>query len=205
VTRILPVGAEALLVEVGSTAEARQVYRALLSAVDAGSLPCPRDLVPAARTVLVDGLSDHEAVADAVRAFLSAVADVSGRVVEVEVSYDVEDLGEVARQWGCAESDVVARHIDAEFDVSFAGFAPGFAYLVEDTAHWQEVARRVSPRTKVPAGSVALAGPYCGIYPRSMPGGWQLIGRTNIALFEADRDPPALLQPGDRVRFVERR
>jgi KipI family sensor histidine kinase inhibitor len=204
VIRILPVGVEALLVEVGSAAEARQAYRALRAAVDSGSLPRPRDLVPAAQTVLVDGVADRDAVATAVRDFYDTVDDGSGAIVEVEVTYDGDDLGEVAKQWGCAESDVIARHCETAFEVAFTGFAPGFAYLEPDTSHWREVSRRASPRTKVPAGAVGLAGPYCGIYPRAMPGGWQLIGRCDIELFDPSRARPALLQPGDRVRFVER-
>jgi len=193
------------MIEVDSTDEARWVYRALRAAVDAGDLPSPRDLVPAARTVLVDGLSDRDAVTTAIADFGDVSTESRGEVVDIEVCYDGDDLAEVARQWGCAESEVVARHVGTEFEVGFTGFAPGFAYLQADTADWPEVTRRDSPRTKVPAGAVALAGPYCGIYPRGMPGGWRLIGGTDATLFDPERDPPALLQPGDRVRFVERR
>ena len=127
-----------------------------------------------------------------------------GKAVVVPVTYDGADLAVVAAAWACDEAEVVQRHLDTAFTVAFCGFAPGFAYA---TSHGElpEVPRRESPRTRVPAGSVALAGEFCGIYPRDMPGGWQLIGRTDLALFDPDRDEPALLRPGDRVRFEARR
>jgi KipI family sensor histidine kinase inhibitor len=86
--------------------------------------------------------------------------------------------------------------------VAFCGFAPGFGYMVSPTGEW-DVPRRSSPRTKVPPGAVALAGEFAGVYPRESPGGWQLIGRTDLEVFALDRDPPALLTPGTRVRFVD--
>ena len=97
---------------------------------------------------------------------------------------------------------VVERHSATVYTVSFVGFAPGFAYLVDGDPRL-EVPRRDSPRTKVPAGSVALAGTYSGIYPRSSPGGWQIIGTTDAVLWDVHRDPPALLRPGGIVRFVQ--
>ena len=115
--------------------------------------------------------------------------------------YDGPDLDEVARLTALSPEEVAARHLNAEYVVGFLGFAPGFAYLLggDERLH---VARRAEPRERVPAGSVALAGPYSGIYPRESPGGWQLIGSTTAILFDATRDPPALLVAGDRVRFV---
>ncbi|WP_310584869.1 carboxyltransferase domain-containing protein, partial [Deinococcus sp.] len=106
-----------------------------------------------------------------------------------------------ARALGIDSSDLVRRHTEQEWTVAFCGFAPGFGYL--RSSGWvSEVPRRRSPRTRVPAGSVALAGGFTGVYPRESPGGWQLIGRTELSLFDPSRTPAALLRPGDRVRFV---
>jgi len=118
------------------------------------------------------------------------------------VRYDGPDLDDVATHLGITRSEVVARHTGQVWTVEFAGFAPGFAYLTGSEGDL-EVPRRHSPRTRIPAGSVGLAGPYSGVYPRPSPGGWQLIGRTDVTLWDAERDPPALLTPGRRVRFVE--
>jgi KipI family sensor histidine kinase inhibitor len=96
--------------------------------------------------------------------------------------------------------EVVRRHTGTEWTVAFCGFAPGFGYLTPDGEPW-DVPRRDSPRTRVPAGAVALAGGFSGVYPRESPGGWQLIGRTDVAVFDVARDPAALLRPGVRVRF----
>ena len=115
-----------------------------------------------------------------------------------------QDLAEVAAISGLSQEDVVARHLRPEYQVAFCGFAPGFAYIVGGDPALR-VPRRRNPRTAVPAGSVALADEFTGVYPRQMPGGWQLIGRTDAVLWDLDRDPPALLPPGTRVRFVEGR
>ena len=117
--------------------------------------------------------------------------------------YDGEDLPDVARTTGLGQREVVERHLRAEYVVAFCGFAPGFAYLSGGDPALR-VSRRNSPRTRVPAGSVGLADEFTGVYPRQMPGGWQLIARTDVVLWDLDRDPPALLPPGTRVRFVER-
>ena len=112
--------------------------------------------------------------------------------MEVPVVYDGADVDELARLWDVSTAEVAARHADTEFEVAFCGFAPGFAYLRGLDA---DVPRRSSPRPRVPAGSVALAGRYCGIYPTESPGGWQLVGRTSAQLFDPGREPPALLAP----------
>ena len=123
------------------------------------------------------------------------------REVEIPVRYDGPDLADVARRTGLSEDEVVARHMGATYTVAFLGFAPGFPYLRGlDPA--LRVPRHETPRTSVPAGSVGVAGEQTGIYPRSSPGGWRLLGRTDVVLFDLDRDPPALLAAGDRVRFV---
>ena len=120
-------------------------------------------------------------------------------VVEIPVRYDGPDLADVAAHWGVDEAEVARVHAGAEYRVAFCGFAPGFGYL---TGLPREVPRRATPRTSVPAGSVALAGPYTGVYPRASPGGWQLIGTTDAVLWDHTRVPAALLAPGTRVRFT---
>ena len=119
------------------------------------------------------------------------------------MTYDGPDLADVASHTGLSEDEIVAAHTGAPWTVAFGGFAPGFAYLVGGDERLA-VPRRESPRTSVPAGSVGLAGEFSGVYPRSSPGGWQLIGHTDAVMFDVDRDPPALLAPGAQVRFVEK-
>jgi KipI family sensor histidine kinase inhibitor len=166
------------------------------------------DLVPAARTVLVifdaAKTSAERVVADISARQIGPATEREGPLVEVPVVYDGEDLAEVAALSGLSERDVVARHLGPDYRVAFCGFAPGFAYIAGGDPALR-VPRRRSPRTAVPAGSVALADEFTGVYPRQMPGGWQLIGRTDAVLWSLDRDPPALLPPGARVRFVEAR
>ena len=131
---------------------------------------------------------------------LSAAAP---RMRTIPVVYGGEhgvDLAEVATLTGLAEAEVVRRHTAADLRVHFLGFAPGFAYLGE-LPDEVRVPRLATPRTRTPAGSVAIAGAMTGIYPAALPGGWRLIGRTPISLFDADREPPAYLAPGDFVRF----
>jgi KipI family sensor histidine kinase inhibitor len=118
------------------------------------------------------------------------------------VTYDGPDLDDVTRLTGLSRAEVVAAHTGTPWRVAFGGFAPGFAYLVGGDPRLR-VPRRVRPRPSVPAGSVALAGEFSGVYPRSSPGGWQLLGRTDTVLWDVDRDPPALLTPGTIVRFVD--
>ncbi|MGQ4361335.1 5-oxoprolinase subunit B family protein [Streptomyces sp. SAS_272] len=199
--RILPVGDDALLVEVASGAEAEALHAELVRRRAAGLLRA-REIVPAARTVLLDGLADPGRVASELAA--AEVPPVPAReqaVVEIPTRYDGPDLAEVAARWGVPEREVAGIHAAAEFRVAFCGFAPGFGYLTGLPARY-DVPRRATPRTAVPAGSVALAGPYTGVYPRASPGGWQLIGTTDVVLWDHTRVPAALLSPGTRVRFV---
>jgi KipI family sensor histidine kinase inhibitor len=122
-------------------------------------------------------------------------------VVELPVHYDGEDLGELADLLGIGPDELVRRHTASEWTVAFCGFAPGFGYLTQPGGQW-DVPRRSTPRTTVPSGSVGLAGEFSGVYPRESPGGWQLIGRTDVAVFDLAREPAALLRPGVRVRFT---
>jgi len=159
------------------------------------------DVVPGHCTVLAtwtDAPPDLRGFAERALAGLTAPA---GGAVELHVRYDGPDLGEIARLTGLSPEEVVARHLAAETTVAFLGFQPGFAYLLGIDPRLQ-VPRRAEPRTHVPGGTVAIAGPYSGVYPRDSPGGWRLLGRTAAVMFDARRTPPALLAPGDRVRFV---
>ncbi|SEB41083.1 sensor histidine kinase inhibitor, KipI family [Paramicrobacterium humi] len=195
------VGDLALLVECESLAEVMALHRGLSERPDAVV-----DIVPAARTILVTIAEPRQAdrIATWLREATPVAADEGGPLepVEIEVQYDGEDLAEVARLTGLSEREVVEAHTGARWEVAFGGFAPGFGYLVCSDERLR-VPRRTSPRTRVPAGSVGLAGEFTGIYPRESPGGWQLIGRTDAVLWDAEAEPPALLEPGVTVRFRE--
>ncbi|MCW2676125.1 MAG: Allophanate hydrolase subunit 1 [Modestobacter sp.] len=200
--RLLPSGSTALLVELDDLDAVLALYAALADRPPAGVV----DLVPAARTVLVmtdPAVTTLDAVAAALRTTAPRPgARDEGEAVELPVHYDGADLAELAGLLDLSPGELVERHTAREWTVAFCGFAPGFGYLTQPGGGW-EVPRRATPRTRVPPGSVALAGEFSGVYPRESPGGWQLIGRTDVAVFDVDRDPPALLSPGTRVRFVE--
>ncbi|MFF4384194.1 5-oxoprolinase subunit PxpB [Kitasatospora sp. NPDC001547] len=199
------VGDRALLVELPGTAEVTALYEWLAERREAGELGAVEELVPAARTLLLDGVAEVDAVAALLRtARPTAAGAPHGPLVEVPTVYDGADLAEVAALWGVSEEAAVRIHTEPGYVVAFCGFAPGFGYLTGLPARY-EVPRRSTPRGTVPAGSVALAGPYTGVYPHPSPGGWQLIGRTALPLWDTDREPPALLAPGTRVRFTAER
>ena len=203
--RVLPAGDAALLIELDSLDAAV----ALTQRVRAAELPAVIDLVPAARTLLVQtaGGTDLSAIG---RAVLELAADLPTQAPEatasdalvIEVSYDGPDLAAVAEAAGLDRSGVVRAHTETLWRAAFIGFAPGFAYLTGGNPRLR-VPRRAESRTTVPAGSVALAGEFSAVYPRASPGGWQLIGTTDQVLWDTDADPPALLQPGRWVRFVD--
>ncbi|MQA33231.1 5-oxoprolinase subunit B family protein [Modestobacter roseus] len=199
--RLLPSGSTALLAEVDTLDDVLGLYAALVAGPPIGVV----DLVPAARTVLLvidPAVTTLAAVADAVRTTTPRPdGQVTGDAVELPVHYAGADLAEAAELLGLTPAGLVQRHTGAEWTVAFCGFAPGFGYLTQPGAQW-DVPRRSTPRTRVPPGSVALAGEFSGVYPRESPGGWQLIGRTDVAVFDLDREPAALLRPGARVRFV---
>jgi KipI family sensor histidine kinase inhibitor len=195
-------GEHALLLEADDGPEAQALHAELLRRRANGELPVVGDIVPAARTVLLDGLERPHDFADQVTRWqLPPHDDSTGADVEIPVRYDGPDLAEVAALWGVAPEEAARMHAAASFRVAFCGFAPGFGYLT-GLPERLAVPRRATPRTAVPAGSVGLAGPYTGVYPRSSPGGWQLIGTTDAVLWDPDRVPAALLAPGTRVRFV---
>lgn len=197
-SRTLAVGPRALLVEVAGAEEARL----LADWVRASGVTCD-DVVPAARTVLLDGVADLEQARSLLQRWsLDDVPAATGALVHIPVHYDGVDLERVADLWEVSVDEVVARHTRHEFVSSFTGFAPGFAYLSGLPPAWA-VGRLETPRSLVPAGSVALADAWCGIYPGASPGGWLLLGRTDVVLWDLERPGgPALLPPGTRVRFV---
>jgi KipI family sensor histidine kinase inhibitor len=206
---LLDCGEHAVLVEVGGLDEVLAFADAVGEAVTtaAAGFTDIVEIVPAATTVLVV-VRDEAPIAPlrqalaALRVAAGGVGPTSDQVVEIPVHYDGPDLSEVARLTGLDVRDVISAHSGSEWRVAFCGFAPGFAYLSWGDSRLA-VPRRQEPRTSVPAGSVALAGEFSAIYPRSSPGGWQLIGHTETIVFDVDREPPALLQPGVAVRFVE--
>lgn len=189
--RLLPVGDRAVLIDCTDAAEARAWHAAL-----AGS----SDVTLGARTVLVRGDPAEVRRLVAGTTPRETIQD-SAHETTILVVYDGPDLDEVAHLTGLTPDEVVAAHTGTAWEVAFTGFAPGFAYLTGGDPRLN-VPRRDTPRSRVPVGAVALAGPYSGIYPRESPGGWQLLGRTDAPLWDLDRDPPALLRPGGRVRFA---
>lgn len=193
VTAVRPVGVTAALVEV---ADAR---RALALALWLRERVPATDVVPAAASVLVDGCpaADLHAV---VGHWSGEAAVGEGPLVEVPVVYDGPDLAALADHLGLTPAALVAAHTGVEHVVAFCGFAPGFGYLAGSP--W-DVPRLASPRSRVAPGSVGLAGGWTGVYPSASPGGWQLVGRTDVVLWDASREAPALFSPGTRVRFVE--
>lgn len=197
--RILPSGDAAILVELPDLDAMLGLYAALA----ADPPPGVADLVPAARTLtLLLGPGARPAdVARAVRDARPGAAAPVGGAVTVPVVYDGADLGEVAELTGLSPAEVVAAHTGTPWRVAFTGFAPGFGYLTGGDPRLN-VPRRETPRVRVPAGSVGLAGRFSGAYPVESPGGWRLIGRTDAPLWDLRRDPPALLRPGGEVRFV---
>lgn len=200
IVRLLPYGPDAVLVELDRSEEVAGLAAALRRA----SLPGVTDIVPAARTVLIraePGALPRSAITDVVAAAEVAPATSAEEVVEVPVVYDGADLAAVAASARCSVDEVIRRHVEARYTVAFCGFAPGFAYMIglDPLLH---LPRRRVPRPRVPPGSVAIAAEYASIYPSASPGGWHLLGRTDLVLWDAERSPPAVLTPGRHVRFV---
>ena len=200
--RFLPVTLNSLLVELADLDETL----ALLASLQRTPLAGVEELVPAARTILVrfrpSATSAAALVQQIAQRDLSQRAERSSTLVEIPVHYNGEDLAEVAQILGITVDEVVQRHTGSEYTVAFTGFAPGFAYLSGGHPSLN-VPRRSTPRTRLPAGSVGLAGTFSGVYPQASPGGWQIIGTTPVAMWDITRAQPALLQPGYRVRFVD--
>lgn len=203
--RFLPIGPQVLLAELPDL----DATLALLDALLADPVPGIAEIIPAARTLMIRspaGTAADGAFAAAICARQPAPGTAPKvhmtEVVEIPVTYDGEDLDEVARLLDLSTAEVIAAHQAATWQVAFCGFAPGFAYMTGDDPRF-DLPRRASPRPAIPAGAVALAGRFCGIYPQASPGGWQLIGRTRLPMFDLSRSPAALLRPGMRARFVK--
>jgi KipI family sensor histidine kinase inhibitor len=215
--RIEPLGDSALLILLGERIDVELNARALAiaQAIGAAALPGVRDVAPAYASVCVQydpcawthgTQSPFAAIAaqlqELVRRVASVTADPSA-AIEIPVCYGGDcgaDLADVSRHTGLTPQTVIERHCASIYRVAMLGFAPGFPYLLGLDASLH-MPRRATPRTRVPAGSVAIGGAQTGIYPRDLPGGWHLIGRTPLALFDAARSPPALLAAGQTVRF----
>ncbi|GAA2084802.1 allophanate hydrolase subunit 1 [Aeromicrobium halocynthiae] len=175
---------------------------------DAGRLVQLLEVVPAARTLLLrcatpQDLGTVAADVDRLEPLAAADRGTGLEPVRLAVRYDGPDLEDVADLLGIEPAEVRARHLRTRWTVAFTGFAPGFGYLVADGDSGLEVPRLEQPRTSVPAGAVGLAGEFSGVYPRSSPGGWRLIGTCSTPTWDEDRDPPAVLRPGTRVVFEE--
>lgn len=205
--RIRTYGHSALHVELDTLDQVLQLHLDLCR----DPLPGMVETVPAARTLLVSfdrSGTDPVTIAREIRARGANVCldgthrPGHGPTTEVPVHYDGEDLDDVARLTRCSPRQVVDRHLARTYVVALIGFAPGF-YFLSGGDDVLRVPRRATPRASVPAGAVGLAGEFTGIYPRTGPGGWQLIGRTSAPLWDRGRTPAALLSPGTRVRFVE--
>lgn len=213
--KVVPFGDDAVLVELADLAQVRALDDAVRAARVRGELPDVVDQVPAAASLLLRAVGRVEAAAWA--AAVTRCWEASSRgsagatpvghgssadtVVDLRVRYDGPDLATVADLVGMSVEEVVGRHTAATYTVAFGGFMPGFAYLVglDPTLR---VPRRDSPRERVPAGSVAVADEFSAVYPAATPGGWRLLGTCDAELWDVRRDPPALLVPGMRVRFV---
>jgi KipI family sensor histidine kinase inhibitor len=205
--RLIRYGDRGLLVEFDRPSEVSAHWPALAAGRPSGVI----DVVPAARTVLV-GFEPALIGAEPVERWVvqrlavpvgerAPRGSVAGDVVELAVRYDGADLADVAERIGCSVAEVVQRHSGPEYTVQFCGFAPGFGYL-RGLDPSLVLPRLAAPRPVVPAGSVAIADEYSGVYPRPSPGGWRLLGHTDAVLFDPARTPPAVLTPGTPVRFI---
>lgn len=197
-SRVSPFGEGAFLVEVEGPEAAQGLRRALAAA----PLEGVTGLVPGRFSLLVefDALTVDAASLEVELASVHSAPPAGGRERHIPIVYDGPDLGEVARLIGLSPAAVIEAHAAGEHRVLFGGFAPGFAYVGGLPESWR-IPRLATPRTRTPPGSVAVADGMTGIYPAELPGGWRVIGRTPVALFDPRREPPVYLEPGDHVRF----
>lgn len=220
--RFLPAGDTAWLIELPDLPHTLALFEALQAARQTALQAAPplsplaalHTLAPAARTLLLEWdahAASAASVAAAVRlaaqglgARTAAPASAAARHVDIPVDYRGQDLEALAEHLGISRAELIERHTGCDYQAAFAGFAPGFVYLTGGHACFAQVPRLATPRTRVPAGSVALAGHFSAVYPKDSPGGWQLIGATPLAMWDLRRSEPALVQPGFRVRFADR-
>ena len=199
--QIHPVGTRALLIELEDLSQVMAWHAAL----DANPLKDQVDAIAAATTLLLTFATPNSAAAAAEKLqdfHPTAQAGEDPRFVEIDVLYDGEDLDEAAELMGMSREGLIDWHTSTEWLAAFGGFAPGFTYCTPaDPAQSFNIERRATPRTAVPAGAVGIAGGFSAVYPRVSPGGWQLLGTTSTPMWESDAHPPALVQPGDRVRY----
>jgi KipI family sensor histidine kinase inhibitor len=200
---IAPLGDRALTIRLGETMDRTLAALARGVASRLRTIPGVQEAVPGYATVTVFHDSDYASIRAALEATVTTATpeETSGVEHVIPVRYDGPDLEDVARRTGLTPSEVVERHAARVYTVYLIGFVPGFAYL-GDLDPALELSRRDQPRTRVPAGSVAIAGRQTGVYPLDTPGGWHLIGQTSTRMFDPMADPPATLAAGDRVRFV---
>lgn len=199
--RFLPVNLDTLLVELDDLEQTLALFDALTAEPIAGV----EEIIPAARTLLIQfrpSAITRQALIDRIAGQdLSQRRAAEQRRVDIPVHYNGEDLDEVAALLNITPGEVIRRHTANDYSVAFCGFAPGFGYLTGGAGF--QVPRRQTPRTRIPAGAVALAGEFSGIYPKASPGGWQIIGVTPLQMWDLERAEPALLRPGYKVRFID--
>lgn len=210
---VLPLGESALTIRLGDVASVENSERAaaLADAIRRGAIDGVREVVSAVASVTVYydlRTQNGDSRSTKLRQFLAqlpsmAVSTAAFATHSIPTRYDGADLDEVAERVGLAREEVIRRHVAGEYHVLAIGFLPGWAYLGPLDPSLA-LPRRSTPRTRIPAGAVAIMGAQTGIYPRVSPGGWNLIGSTDVVLFDANRQRPALFHAGDRVRFTER-
>ena len=209
--RAVPLGDSAITIALGTvrSPELLKTVHATAAALAAERFPEVQDIVPAYLGVAVFYNSHRASYSELAAKLLAACERASNlrpvadaiREHEIPVTYDGADLEQVSVSCGISIDEVIASHSGRRYTVDLLGFVPGFAYLSELDPLLQ-LPRRLQPRPRVPAGSVAIAGAQTAVYPLDTPGGWHLIGRTDEKMFDPERDPPALLRAGDIVRFV---
>ncbi|MCW2538770.1 MAG: hypothetical protein JWN95_495 [Frankiales bacterium] len=205
IAAVRPYGDHATLVLLDHGEDVTPLYAGLLAALL--DRPGVSAVVPAARSVLIEfepsvlsPVVVREAIQTAALDARCPTTVSTHAALEIEVHYDGPDLDSVAAAVGLSVEAVIALHSEAEYTVQFCGFSPGFGYLT-GLPDALRLPRLDTPRPQVPAGSVAIAGEYAGVYPKASPGGWRLLGHTDAVLFELHRDLPALFTPGRTVRF----
>lgn len=205
---LIPYGDRGVLIDFSEHSDPLGQVLAYQSQLEQEKLPCIVDLIPAAQTLLVVFNRDPRGIT--LPALNNEVAKTgTGQSHTIAVTYDGADLTELADELHLHPQELITAHTEITWTAAFAGFAPGFLYLCPDpdsphAALFAGIPRRSQPRTSIPAGSVGLAGGFSAVYPQSSPGGWQLIGRTDERMWDLNREHPALLTPGDTVRFQEK-